>query len=1440
MRALRVVGKVLGWMVLGVVVLVVLALATVFIGVRTERGSRFLLDTALGFADKYLAAKITVGRLRTNLLSDLVLEDVEMRDIEGELAARIDKLTVRFSLVPLFKQTLRIAKVDIEGGRGRVRFLKDGQVNFAALHRPSQPQPPRPDSPASKFRVEIGDVHARLFGRFEPTKEMGIPAIEGDIGVTGEVGIGGGDVTVKVQSLLVALIQPAPALVTAYGGLVVTGGSVRFDPTKVSVDAPGSALRPFVASPRLKGRYHFDIDGKGPLEKLVLEVVASTPSRPIRVEGELKLLDGFAWSGHVLTRGLDPQLILDGVPHASLWLDAKGKGDTKTVQFAVAHAQIEAEKNRIHASGKAGMDPGMNAQLELEIDAKDLSKLKGVGVPKLGGTVKGRAKLRYAGNTVKLDSDLVARELSVPGVRVAELHLVANTENLGGHAKVDLRDLKAGTLGLTQARLQLDGDRKTFFVRASAAGNDGTSLEVGLQGTPRYEDSPIPVGISAVLTSLDVTRNRETWHVESGAKLAIGPNLRVEHLRARSEHQALDLDGSYDLARGEIDARVNATDLDVHRIVALIAPAGRTPHSKLTLSAKAKGPIAHPRAELAMTGTITRDAAKPDDRLKLAIDGKIDERNITVKANGETPAGSFAIDAAVPFARSLTALLSSAAPGSARIDLKIASLARLYSTLGLLPPPQLSALEGRVALSAALTGSARRPKLELHLDGDDLRYATLKHATFRSRIDLTREHGRAELDLSLGEHGEKKLPAGRLTAHFDTPLDLRRLMNGGSLVERLGPNTIVDAGLKTAGIALTALPLGMFGIPTVEAGTLDADVSLGGTYRASKLQAKVTAKGLKRDKLEGIDVEIGADATRREAHVQAKVAMQTSPLVVLDGKLGLDVSSVLESGVSLATPFSVKATFPGFDLQKLASMLPGITGKLTGEATGQGTLGAPVASARLGVAGFAMAGERLDQLAISGSYAKDRIEAELKAHEPAGGRLTGKALVQGGNLTAMFEAHAFALALELEGEELQLRRLRGVLDADVRATGPLASPALTGRLALSKGTLAIVADPREITKLELRVAIDPQEFRIETLTGKLGSGRFDVTGGAKLAGLVPATVDLVVKTIELPAMQVPLSVGVTSKITIHGEKQGRVLKGTVLVEDGAARLPTLTNVRNLQSTGALKDVVFVDAKGLAATARKLAEPPADALEIEIDTKIPGPFHVRSKEVQVDLEGALTLKVKGADVRLRGSVEASPGGRLELFGKRYDINHIRVTFNGRKNINPTLNVKITRELTSARIGAEVTGTAKRPVLRLFSEPPIYADTQIITAMLGGDPGDPARDRSLDKQVTGAIAGLVIGVIKDQLAPQLPIDVIKVETGDGSYGGVTSTRVEIGKYITESIYVSYVHQFGQTQIGTRRISANQGDFEYRFLKRFSLDLSIGDAPAGRADLFWTLRF
>jgi translocation and assembly module TamB len=232
--------------------------------------------------------------------------------------------------------------------------------------------------------------------------------------------------------------------------------------------------------------------------------------------------------------------------------------------------------------------------------------------------------------------------------------------------------------------------------------------------------------------------------------------------------------------------------------------------------------------------------------------------------------------------------------------------------------------------------------------------------------------------------------------------------------------------------------------------------------------------------------------------------------------------------------------------------------------------------------------------------------------------------------------------------------------------------------------------------------------------------------------------------------------------------------------------------------------------------------------------------VRSKELSTDLSGQIEVAIVGPVMRLTGQVHTD-GGWLELLGRRYNIEKARVGFGGGNELDPELDVRITRELSQTMLIIEVHGTAKKPKLVLSADPPIYDQSQIIAAILSGDPATQrVDDRSLDQKVTGAVSSLLVGKIKDQIAPNLPIDVIKVDTGSEGSTGLGDTRLEVGKYVTDTVYVSYVHQFGSTMVGTQRVNSNEADLEWRFKKHYEVEGAFGDAAVGRVNFYWTIRY
>ena len=101
--------------------------------------------------------------------------------------------------------------------------------------------------------------------------------------------------------------------------------------------------------------------------------------------------------------------------------------------------------------------------------------------------------------------------------------------------------------------------------------------------------------------------------------------------------------------------------------------------------------------------------------------------------------------------------------------------------------------------------------------------------------------------------------------------------------------------------------------------------------------------------------------------------------------------------------------------------------------------------------------------------------------------------------------------------------------------------------------------------------------------------------------------------------------------------------------------------------------------------------------------------------------------------------------------------------------------------------------------------------------------------------------MLAKLADQVAPALGLDVMRVEGQDvendeGQATGETDTRVEVGKYITERIYLSYAHIFGAPD----NANQNEAHVEYRMTRRFMMESIFGDAGQGGLDALWTYRF
>jgi len=154
-------------------------------------------------------------------------------------------------------------------------------------------------------------------------------------------------------------------------------------------------------------------------------------------------------------------------------------------------------------------------------------------------------------------------------------------------------------------------------------------------------------------------------------------------------------------------------------------------------------------------------------------------------------------------------------------------------------------------------------------------------------------------------------------------------------------------------------------------------------------------------------------------------------------------------------------------------------------------------------------------------------------------------------------------------------------------------------------------------------------------------------------------------------------------------------------------------------------------------------------------------------------------------------------------------------------NPGLDVQAVRVVDTVTAGLRVTGTLKKPNLTLFSTPTL-AQSDILSYILSGRPaGQGGAGRA---GLTSALAAGGAGQVTDEIARQLGLDELRMETG----GNLNEASVVAGTYLSPRLYVQYVNTLASRESSLR--------FRYDLTRKLQLQTETGNAQG--VDLFYTI--
>ncbi len=1391
--------------------LAVVAVAALLIIVHTAWGRdqlRARLEAAL---DAQIAGDAHIGRLEGSVLGEVVLYDVVLHDATGAPTVVIDRIALDVGLWSALSGEVDLAYVRARGVVIHARQEPAGAVNLATLVVLD-------DEPLS-WDVTIGEL-AITDARVEVTRSGATDHLD-DLALTGALAVRARGTQVSGNVRLAARWRERMLPLAAAGTVGFLDGAVAVRDATLSAGAIAVTTAAFrVDGAELAGELH----AVAPAWQLATLL----PGLPLRgdVAATLVLAPGErAGTTAVAVAGTLGDAALAG----TLGVDP----ETREVRGALRADDVGVGA-LVDVAVPAGLDVPLALTLDGVVDLDDGHADAALTARAPAGThLSATATARFAGSDgVALRGHVAVRGLDLAdALGATALDVDVDLDGLParprGTVHVEGHDVAGG--GLEARRLVLDA-------RTRADGD----FAVSLQTWPRRRDG-IALEADAVVAVRDavtVTLGRHrgrargvTWRGRGGVVALRDDRLTVRGLRAVAAGGRVAIDATYRRTGARADdltADVTVRQVDLAAVTRLMGrPAGPRGRADVAVHVARRGAAWSGTARGDGRGLILVAAGAPVD-VALTADAAPGQLELTATARRDG-LGAIDLQLALAAPRDLLAprawqRLERTAIRAGRVTLADLDLAGVFALVGRAPEVR-GQLAGTLVLTASSTvGQLRGRGLEVSglpapLDVD----VTLAPAG-GDELD-------ARLDLSLRALGAAHaaarvaLPARPFDAAGWRGLDAAALREATARVDEL----VLDAALSRR-LGLTTPWQGRVSLDLVAAAGL-TDVTL-----------RADARGLRGGPLAApIDLHLDARVDATGITATGTLDARGGRLLALAGAVDVPSRALRADAVAAlrGAPQRGTITVVAVPLRRLLRPLGRdlqVEGRLSASVAIAGTLGAPTATATADLTEVARGTARLRVLHVEARYDAGALHVAARGQQADGGRLQ---LDADADVAHLDQLHGSVVATGFDLGPLaalgppRLLGLAGHLDADltVRGIDPAAG-SIAGSLHLRDATVPVGVAVGTLHDADVSVTIAGGNAEL-TARGRIGEGRVELRGSAALTGLLPHRAEL---TGELRAVTLPIARRPTidARVTATIKRDADRWRVSAEVRDATIELSAATG-RVLHEVGAPDDLVFVDdaahaARGAPAARRGLAfgvRPTRPWLVAELELRR---TTISSEELRGQIRSSLTVAIGDGAVALDGSVEVLRGD-LELFDRRYRVDHARVRFDG--NDDPRLDIRLTHAFPAVTLALSIRGRLSKPILELSSSPSSYSQGQLLGLLLGGTPSAEPGSESIDaaSAVASSVLSAKLGGYVEEILP-IKLDVLRFAAATAG----DSASITLGKWLAPRLYVAYRRRL---EPGTER-NAGEAELEYWLSPRVVIEAIVGDRGHHDLDLTWVRRW
>jgi len=427
-------------------------------------------------------------------------------------------------------------------------------------------------------------------------------------------------------------------------------------------------------------------------------------------------------------------------------------------------------------------------------------------------------------------------------------------------------------------------------------------------------------------------------------------------------------------------------------------------------------------------------------------------------------------------------------------------------------------------------------------------------------------------------------------------------------------------------------------------------------------------------------------------------------------------------------------------------------------------------------------------LRLIGRLQDGRLLIELDSTIDDAGELHVR--LQGGNPFADGE-QALSGRVDVDLPQLRLLALlpdtvvapEGKLLAGFDVSGSWQQPAIAGELRITAFRAEVPALGIVLSDSSLRIRGDRQRLQVD---------------GLAHSGEQPLRFDGVIEGLGGDAMQVRVDIDGDDVLLVDTPQVRAVASPDLQAEyvDGKLRLrgsigvPTARlQLDQLDSTVAVSDdVVVLDPR----PGREQDSP----LPVDADIRVVLGDDVELEGLGFDggLSGTLQVRERpGRPTTARGSLTVR--GEYTAYGQDLTIDRGRLNFASTPIDDPALDVRVVREVRDTRVGLNIRGSARDPIVSVWSDGDRAIDeAEALSLLLFGRPLRSTGEGD-SEQLTQAALAVGGNLLAARLGARLGFDTFEVANSE-SLGGTAFT---VGKYLSPRLHISYgVALFGQGQV------------------------------------------